>query len=277
MANKIFSTYKSRKERGATINDRIVVEIGHTHIACMIVAAKSNNVEDFELFELSSSSFKNFEESFAYVVIASRLLDKPYADKKVYFNSPQSVLIPAHLYNVQNSAQYLSLIFGNNKDEVFRDDLNAYFQLINVYSIPAQVKEVVEKNLSVVSVEHTYSSIIKALFQELTSLPSPLIKVQFYKNHFIVAVFLQHRFQYIQSFTFAAPEDVLYHLVNICHHFNIKGALLQVSGMLDLKSTMYAVLSAHFKNIHTEELTIPDLDLSDYPLHYFTPFFKLVK
>ena len=278
MANKIFSIYKSGKERSTKNNDRITVEIGSAHVACIVVGGSSNQIEDFEFFELNSSALKNFEESFAYVVIGSRLLDKPYADKKVYFNSDESVLVPSHLFVTENSSDYLDVVFGtNNKTEVFKDDLNNQFQIVNTYRIPKQIREVIEKNLAVVTVEHTYSSILRSMFWVLSSLPPQLIKVQFYKSHLIVAVLVEHRLQYIQSLSFIAPEDVVYNLLNICRQFNLKGALLQVSGLIDYKSAMYQSLSNYFKNISTEDLLVPDLDTSDYPPHFFTPFFKLLQ
>jgi hypothetical protein len=278
MANKIFSIYKSGKERSTKNNDRITVEIANAHVACIVVGGNSNQIEDFEFFELPSSSIKNFEESFAYVVIGSRLLDKPYADKRVYFNSDQSVLVPAQLYSTENAADYLNVVFGsNNKSEVFKDDLNNQFELVNSYRVPIQVKEVIEKNLAVVTLEHTYSNILKNAFFVLPSLPSNVIKVQFYKSHLIVAVFAEHRLQFIQSLAYTSPDDVLYNLLNLCKQFNLSGLLLQVSGMIDLKSSMYETLSTYFKNITTEDLSVPDIDISNYPAHYFTPFFKLAQ
>jgi len=277
MANKIFSTYKNKKERSTKNNDRITVEIGHAHVACMVVGGNTNQIEDFEFFDLGSSRLKNFEESFAYVVIGSRLLDKPYADKKVFFNSAHSVLIPNQFYSKENAHDSLNLIFGNNTTEVFSDDLTRQFQIVNTYRVPVQVKEVVEKNLAVVTLEHTYTNLLKRIYQELSTLPGSLIKIQFYKNYFIVAVLSEHRLQYVQSLSYSVAEDVLYHLSSICDHFNLKGTVLQLSGMIDLKATIFEILSAHFKNIHIDNLSVPDLDTGDYPLHYFAPFFKLAE
>jgi hypothetical protein len=278
MANKIYSIYKSGKERSTKNNDRLTVEVGSAHVACIVVGGASNQVEDLEFFELNSSDLKNFEESFAYVVIGSRLLDKPYADKKIFFNSNESVLVPAHLFITESSSDYLDVVFGiNNKAEVFKDDLNNQFQLINTYRVPTHIKEVIEKNLAIVTVEHTYSSILRSMFWVLSSLPVQLVKVQFYRNHIIVAVLIEHRLQYIQSFTFSTPEDVLYNLLSIYRQFNLKGALLQVSGLINFESEMYQALATYFKNISTEDSAVPDLDISDHPPHYFTPFFKLLQ
>ncbi|HEX8332630.1 MAG TPA: DUF3822 family protein, partial [Segetibacter sp.] len=197
---------------------------------------------------------------------------------RVYFNFHESVLVPTHLYDQENSANYLNVVFGTNQHtEVFKDDLNNPFQLVNTYRVPTHIKEVIEKNLAVVTVEHTYSSILRSMFWVLSSLPAQLIKVQFYKSHLIVVVLVEHRIQYIQSFSFTAPEDVVYNLLNICRQFNLKGALLQVSGFIDSKSAMYQALATYFKNISTEDLTVPNLDISNHPSHYFTPFFKLLQ
>jgi hypothetical protein len=134
---------------------------------------------------------------------------------------------------------------------------------------------VIEKNLAIVTLEHTYSSILRSIYSALLSLPAHFIKVQFYRSHFIVAVFSEHRLQYIQSLHYTSPDDVVYNLLNICKQFNLSGVHLQVSGMIDAKSSLYETLSIYFTNITTEDLNVPDLDVSTYPAYYFTPFFKL--
>ncbi len=191
MANKIFSIYKSGKELGTKNTDRITLEICNRHVACMVVGGNTNHIEEFELFETDNVGFKNFEESFAYVVIASRLLGKHYIDKKVFINSDQSVIIPKHLYSAEKSSDYLDVIFGdNNKEEIFNDSLNNQSSLVNAYRISPQVKEVIERNLSSITIEHTYTNIINDVLDEILHLPPDLIKVQFYKSHFIAAKIL---------------------------------------------------------------------------------------
>lgn len=277
MAKKVFSTYKSGKERGTKNNDRIIVEVANAHVACIVVGGSSNLIEDFEFFELSNSRLINFEESFAYVVIGSRLLDKPYTDKKVFINLHQSVIVPGHLYSKESSSDYLNVIFGNNSDEVLNDDLNDHLQVSNVYRVPSIVKEVIEKNLAQTTFQHTYTNIIRRLFSEIAHLPPDFIKVQFYKSHFIVAVLIQHQLQLIQSYSYTTPVDVLYHLLNICSQFNLSGTLLQISGMIDQNSSMHDELYKYFKNISTDDADEHDLGIPIYSSYYFTPFFKLAQ
>lgn len=278
MANKIFSIYKSGKERTTKNNDRLVVEISNSHVASIVVGGHTNIIEDFEFFDIKAGNFKNFEEDFAYAVIGSRLLDKPYADKKVFINSPESVIIPTHLYSKEKSVDYLNVVFAENYiGEVFKDDLQNQFQVTNAYRIPARVREVIEKNLAIVTLEHTYSGILRNIFWNLSNLPQTLLKVQFYRSHFVVIVLNQQRLQIIQSYPYTTNEDVLYTLLNICRQLNLKTPLLQLSGMFDINSSLFETLASYFKNLVVEEKVVPDLNIDGYPAHYFTPFFKLAE
>ena len=277
MTNKIFSTYKAGKERGIKNNDRLIVEISSDHVACLVVGGSTNTIEDFELFELASDNFKSFEESFAYVVIGSRLLDKHYTDKKVFINTDQSILVPANLYSKQKASDYLNVVFGEKNYEVFKDELHESLPAINIYRIPVHVREVIEKNLAMVTVEHAYSNIIKTVFLQDIPLTGSIIKVQFYKMHVIVAIINDGQLHLVNSYQYTTSEDVLYHLLNICKQLNLKAAELSVSGMIDLKSSLYEQLEKYFTNIKIEEVKVPDLDLQDYPASYFTPFFKLAE
>jgi hypothetical protein len=106
-------------------------------------------------------------------------------------------------------------------------------------------------------------------------MPSSFIKVQFYKSHIIVAALANRSLQIMQSFPYSTPADVLYNLLNICRQFDLKGALLQVSGMIENDSSMLEELNKYFRNIVIEDSTVPELEISNHPSHYFTPFFKL--
>jgi hypothetical protein len=277
MTNKIFSTYKAGKERGIKNNDRLIVEISSDHVACLVVGGTTGGIEDFELFELPSDNFKTFEESFAYVVIGSRLLDKHYTDKKVFINTEQSVLVPADFYSKEKASDYLNVVFGENNYELFKDELQDTLPVINAYRIPVQVREVIEKNLAMVTLEHTFSNVIRTIFLKEVSASNSIINVQFYKTHFIVAVINGGELQLVNSYKYNNDEDALYHLLNICNQLNLKGASLKVCGIIDLSSSLYGQVQKYFANLSVEEILVPDMDLQEYAASYFTPFFKLAE
>lgn len=277
MATKIFSIYKSGKERTTKNNDRLIVEISNHHVVSLVIGGATNQVEDFEWFDMNGDGFNNFEENFAYIVIGSRLLDKPYADKKVFINTSQAVLIPHTFYSKENSADYLNLLFGNTNEEIFKDDLHNQFQLVNAYRIPKHVREVIEKNLAGITLEHTFSSILRNLFWINSTLPAELLKVQFYKSQMIVVVVNDRQLQFVNAFNYATAEDALYNLLNVCKQFNLKNPSLQLSGAILTTSPLFEMLSVYFKNISTEEVVIQDLAIEEYPAHYFSPYFKLAE
>jgi hypothetical protein len=151
--------------------------------------------------------------------------------------------------------------------------------MMNVYRVPEELMTILLQNLTEVTFQHTYSNIVKLAASNISAFPSECIYIQFYNTFIIVTVIKNGKLQIIQSFIHETTEDVLYNLLNISRRFelNIDDLSIQISGMIDLDFTLYKELITYFRHVEVQNVNKSGLllDIKEYPLHYFTPFFNL--
>ena len=183
-------------------------------------------------------------------------------------------------FNTDIAVNYLDLIFGEDPfSAIHFDHLPIEPGMMNAYRIQESLLIFFQQNFKKVTFRHTYSNIIKTIVSDILAYPLQCIYIQFYNTFIVVTVAKDEKLQLIQSFKYDTPEDVLYHLLNISERFELdrESVILEISGMIDLHYTLYRDLITYFRhvevqNVHPEKLA---LDIKEYPLHYFTPFFNL--
>jgi hypothetical protein len=278
MGHKVFSSYRTGKNKDADDTQTLIVEIAAKHIACL-VKSENKQIRDFELFKFDKESL-SFVEAYREVVGESSLLTQAYSTTRVFINNETCLLAPLTNLNQEAASNFLNVVHGGQVDnEILLDNISDE-NLSTVYSIPKEWSEELNRSLQIETFEHTYSSIIDQVLHK-AAIDGSLLKVIFYDTHFIALLFTQKKLQFIQSFTYQTSEDILYHLLNIvqCFQLDTNSALLQVSGMVDVKSNVIDELKQYFKRVTLEEADTKSLqvNIGDYSRHYFTPFFNLAK
>lgn len=278
MPQKTFSLYSPSFDVDHS-SDQFFFEISNTHMACVVKKEETQQVVAFELFTFSQQESKNFENLFLAINMGSKLFDKVYKSNTLFVNNEYAQLIPIAKFNIETAKDFLELIHGDDKDaKIYTDDLPEGLDMVNTYRVPADWLEVIEEHLLGVHIKHTFSSIVTDFFTSNAGIDF-LITVRFYHQHFIAAVFTNHKFHFIQYYQYQTKEDVLYHLLNMMQQFGLSmnDLVLDISGMIDLNSSLYAELVKYFSNIIVADINIDKVafEIDGHPLHYFTPFFKL--
>ena len=90
-------------------------------------------------------------------------------------------------------------------------------------------------------------------------------------------VFIGDQLQILQHFNFVTTEDVLYHILNVVEKYrlDVTEVMVNVSGYLDVNASIWVELKKHFLEISIEESAVANEVHSDFPSHYFTPFFMV--
>lgn len=278
MPQKTFSLYSASFDDDHS-SDQFLFEISNTHMACVVKKEETQQVVAFELFTFSHEESANFENLFLAINMGSKLLDKVFKSNTLFVNNGIAQFIPEAKFNKETAKGFLDLIHGeDNVAKTCTDHLPDGYAMANAYRIPADWLEVLEGHLLTVNVKHTFSSIVTD-FLSTQAGTDPIITVRFYHQHLIAAVFINHKFHFIQFYQYQTKEDVLYHLLNLQHQFGLPkmDMVLEISGMIDLKSSLYAELVKYFSKIVLKEMGIENIsfETEGQPLHYFTPFFKL--
>lgn len=279
MPNKSFSIYNSEGTSIPEIDDRLVIEVGKTHLAC-IVKNKNNKILAFELFNFTENKAADFSKLFTAIAANSKLISKSYEAADIFINNELSILVPKAKFDQQIAADYIAVMFGEDTvSKLHFDHLPEETGIVNIYRVEDQLENVLNQHFSNITIKHSWSSLIKTIVSDIAASSSENMYIQFYNTFIVVTAVKERKLQIIQSFIYEAPEDVLYTLLNIAERFkfNKENLILQISGMIDLDFTLYKELTAYFTNVEVLDADIANVmpEIKEFPLHYFTPFFNL--
>lgn len=195
---------------------------------------------------------------------------------RVFFNFRQHAMIPSLYYKKHLSAEMLVPVFGSDENtEVFSDynyDSNAWF----IYRVRKNVLAVINEYYPSASYNHSLLCAIKAA----DFAPNELRCVVYY-NSFRVILYKGGKLHLMQYFDYNAPEDMAYHLVNICqqHQLNVDEVKLNLSGLIDLDSQLYKCLYNYFLNIDVlkpHDSVSLNSELQKHPEHFFSHLTSLI-
>ncbi|MEX6686889.1 DUF3822 family protein [Danxiaibacter flavus] len=255
---------------------RLYVEIGDSIIACWSITDNNDWLHSFELFEFGKD-MSDYEEIFRQTKLYSKLLSQSYPDVKIILNNKDVVAVPGSFYREDSLNDYFLLETGAPAHgKVMKDIVPDY---IVAYCIPETILAAAERAFPKVSFSHKKTLLYNTDTQEYPK--DALLQVAFYRNNCSVVVYQQHAISLVQNFCYQTSEDVLYFLLNCMKQLNIENsdATVQVSGLIDKNSAMYGELYKYIANLETDDLSADKLDkavFEDYPLHYFSPFYKMV-
>ena len=94
----------------------------------------------------------------------------------------------------------------------------------------------------------------------------------------VVSLIKNGKHQLINSFNYHTPEDVSYILLNICHHFDINNIKLEISGLLEVNSSLYNEIYKFFTDIEFTKLLTEATyseEITSFPSHYFNNIFTI--
>ncbi|MDB5246552.1 MAG: hypothetical protein JWQ40_946 [Segetibacter sp.] len=280
MPNKSFSFYPSTQESSVDTFDELVIELGKSFIAVMLVKGSKKSVAAFELFTFDEEETTDFKKLFSEVLLSSKVLENHSLPAKVYINNNVTLLVPVFKFNKEIAADYLDVVFGEDRLSAIQfEHIPVEPGMMNVYRIAEDWFTVLNTYFPKTSFKHSWSNTIRTLTDASNDFPGAFISVQFYNTSITVVAMKDKQLHLIQSFVYENPEDVLYYLLNITERLELDGdqLQLQISGMIDLDFKLYRELVKYFKNVTVENTDRSKVlpDTGEHPLHYFTPFFNL--
>ncbi len=207
-------------------------------------------------------------------------MNRTYRNAHCYYNFDEAIIIPGKLFTASSAEDYLNLMYGeSDRHDVKYDPINADTHMVNAYRVRKSIHELVGRYFLLYKPHHVYSIILKDILTR-NELADQFIKVQFYSNHMIVAVVKEKQLQLVQSFQFEITEDIIYHLSNITEQFALDASHtnVELSGMVEKNAVLHQQLLSRFGSVTFDTMEEDGvLNASvNHPLHFFTPFYKLV-
>ncbi len=279
MIQKLVSYYADTQNAVVAEASRLFIEIGSGELAFLVKGGESQQIDAFELFELDKGT-NDWPKIFFELRSLSHILDNTYRETHCYFNFPEAVIIPENKFSISAAEDFLSLVYGeSSRDDIKHDTIHAGNTMMNAYRIKKTLHEWVGRQFILYQPHHTYTQILSGLFTKEIAVPT-FIKVQLYADHIIAAVTQENKLHLIQSFPYQVDEDILYHIMNIIKQYNIhaNAAHIELSGRIQTDTVLYKQLSGLFGETSIESIdadTAAAFTHAEYPLHFFTPFYKL--
>jgi hypothetical protein len=279
---KTYSFYGEASVPLTSTAELLQFDISNNHIACSLINMGNQAVQDFEFFEwaLEGSALENnWDAIFSEAGAASNLLQKPVSAVQVFINSASAVIVPLEKFNTEAANDYLQLLFGPAIHATLKHEkIKNTPSLINCYRIPTPLLDVLNTRYPLHQVSHAYTPNITGLYAEAVS-DKPMLKLQFYKNHFIASLFVSSTLQFIQSFSFTSTEDICYHLlhINASHQIDAANIKVNMMGFIDASSAAAICVEQMYPMVEykkpRQEKVLPAM-FEAQTSHFFTAFLK---
>jgi hypothetical protein len=211
------------------------------------------------------------EESILQIMSPYREVNLKFKKVVICSGFPEAILVPKK-YFAQDSS-LLSYVYNAEEHRPFYD-FAGQWQLVNLYSIPATVLQIISDHFPFVSFRHVYTPSLKVP-NEVDA--SDQISVHFINKQFRVLVKKANALQLVQTYSFTVPMDVVYYLLKICQEFGMSQEEIHItiSGFIDQESALYKELYQYFLNIDFARHVEVDMPEHHYPHHYFTSLYNL--
>ena len=181
----------------------------------------------------------------------------------------QALLLPQNYFN--NYA--LLSIYESPSQKHFHDSIERW-QLVNAYSLPSSIYEIVEERFSPSQYFHVYTTGLKV--NNGFGAPDQ-IELCFTTQFFRVLVKKNNEIYLAQTYAYKTPLDVVYFLLKICYEFQMNQSLvvLVISGLVDQDSALYQELHHYFLNLNFTQEPLYVLPENEHPHYYFNSLYNL--
>lgn len=274
MIKPSFNIEKETLEPGSIKDLRLLLEIGEKAFSYLLMNMQSKEVAVLKTFFADQYNENSIGEMIAEVVASDpNFLEHP-AETIVVFSFPESNIVPAAFNDDNLTRAMTQLVYGNVRKGMILQESIPGDELLNIYRVPAELQSFIGQQFKPTRVWHVYSLLLCAFGKNGDA--ANQVKLIFYADHFIVAVFKNNALQLVQTFYYQTPEDVSYQVLAIGEQFGIsqENMVLQVGGLIDRQSALATELEKYF--MHIEYIPAPG-EISnaeifnEYPGHYFSP------
>ncbi len=279
---KTYSFYGDASVPLTSTAELLQFDIANDHIACSLINMGNQAVQAFEFFEWETRGIaleNNWESIFSEAAAASNLLQKSVSAVQVFINNATAVIVPLEKFNTEAATDYLQLLFGPAVEASLKHEkIKNTPSLINCYRIPNNLLDVLNARYPLHQLAHAYTPNITGLYAEAVS-DKPMLKLQFYKNHFIASLFVSSTLQFIQSFSFISTEDICYHLLhmNASHQIDAANIKVNMMGFIDASSAAAVCVEQIYPMVEykkpRQEKVLPAM-FEAQNAHFFTAFLK---
>lgn len=204
-------------------------------------------------------------------------LNSTFFEVQVCYDHSRSLLVPLQYYYIEGSKVLLNTVYGlNSRAPVIADAINER-QLFNVYTLPNDIQECMNRKYPGCKSRHHFTLAIKMM--PAGSDDRLLINIR--TDEFSFIAMKDNKLLIAQTHVYSSPEDICYYLLKTCHQFSLSQEQVQlsVSGLIEKESQLYRELYQFFVNVEFRNPTwnMPVTEDHEYPAHFFTTLNDLAR
>ena len=209
------------------------------------------------------------------------LLKKKYPSVVIGLDTPMHTLVPAPLFDSEQSKRYLEFNFGMTGDGQVSADRIEEIDAYNVYAIPQGLLDVVRVNYREAALFHRTSAMIRAIYNHQKVNPAPAAIFLNVREQFIDLTSIESdRLAYFNSYSCASKEDMLYYTLYAIEQLNLRPDSVQlfISGLIDNGSESHRLLEQYIREVSfSDRLNLWDYSplLGQLPAHRYQELYAL--
>ncbi len=280
MAKKVVSVYGDISIKSPFNSDQLIIEISNYHIACLVKLSIGGELSAVEVYSFNSNE-EEWYDIFQDIRSRSKILNRGFIDTRVYFNLPETVLIPTDLFKESTASEYLQLIHGDIINQVIKTETVDVTPGITIATkIKRGLLDAVNSNLMMITMHNSYKIFIENLMSPKRTYNHSLLKAQLYNGEILIGLLYNSQLLIAQLYTQTTSEDILYHLLNVLQQYNLKAeeTILELSGNIEIKTPLYENLKKVFPRITFDNPSDDQIVLHEftkYSKHFLTPYLQL--
>jgi Protein of unknown function (DUF3822) len=256
--------------------NNVIIEIGSCNVSIFCYSTFPFTATGFYYYTTTDNDTTATIANELKIILADENLTATLVDKvHIFYNYAESTLVPSAYFKTAEVDNIAALMFGNKMASInLHETLDAQ-KIENVYAVPSEIKMAMESIFPTAKAMHSLSKVIQ-------NTNGTKLFATVYDKEIRLVLFKENIFMLAAYFDYTTPEDVCFHMLNVCERFAVSPAEVEVvlNGMIDTNSNLYKEMYKFFMQLSIENL--PDKvqlaeGFDEIAAHYFSPLVKLAK
>lgn len=251
---------------------RLFLELAPEYVMFAILNSDSRTFIGLQYINLDKlNTFQHLKD----ILSSNKWLAAHYLQTRIYYNFPETQLVPAQLYKPVLLEHYLNISFGDILNGELCIDEVPGWGVVNAYRVPVSLHQTVQSHFPHPDIQHTHTGFLQKLNRVGVPSDGDIAFVVFYERKLLLALFKNGSLHLLKNYEYETAEDVTYHLLHSFSQLklNCETTRIIVSGLVDTQSSVYTDLQKYFLKLEFEQRPEEfsySSSFDDYPPHFFT-------
>lgn len=245
-----------------TGNYGLAMLLGETAVSFCILDLKRNKFLGLQRYlrkdmlspESRTDTGPAFMEFLTGILTAVPWLKDPFKTVKIAYDGKKSTLVPAAYFNQDEKEHFLNFNFSREKEElVFSDHLMPLDAWL-IFTVPAPVVDAAREIFPKCRVIHASSLLIESIWINYKNrITASHVFLHLREPLLDLMIFDGKQMYYFNTFTFRAPEDIVYYLIFVLEQLDLNPETipLVMLGTCEAEESLPDLLNRYMRHIET--------------------------